>query len=140
MSINRRQFLMLTGATTACAATDCLAMADSGSSAAVGPERLIDAGPVGNFAADGVYDNFRDLGFFVIRKGGKLFALSAICTHRKTKLKAEPDCSFYCKRHGSTFDPGGHVTQGPATRDLPVLVTSVNETGRLLVKVPITSD
>jgi Rieske Fe-S protein len=67
-----------------------------------------------------------------------LFALSSICTHRRFQLKAEPDCSFYCKRHGSTFDPSGHVTKGPAKRDLPLLVSSVNETGRLLVKVPIT--
>jgi len=132
MSINRREFLILTTATVACAATDCLALADSGSIA----ERVVDAGPVGNFAADGVYDAFRSQGFFVIRKGGKLSALSSICTHRKFQLKAEPDCSFYCKRHGSTFDPGGHVTKGPAKRDLPALVTSVNEAGHLLVTIP----
>jgi len=133
MSINRRQFLILTGATAALAATNRLSLAD-----ATGSERVIDAGPVSNFAADGVYDAFRSLGFFVIRKGGKLSALSSICTHRQVQLKAEPDCSFYCKRHGSTFDPNGHVTKGPAKRDLPVLVTSVNATGHLLVKVPIT--
>src|SRR5689334_23323381 len=125
MSLNRREFLILTTATAASAAADCLALADSGGSAAVGPEQVVDAGPAGNFAADGVYDAFRGQGFFVVRKGAKLFALSSICTHRKFQLKAEPDCSFYCKRHGSTFDPNGHVTQGPAKRDLPVLVTSV---------------
>jgi cytochrome b6-f complex iron-sulfur subunit len=138
MSINRREFLILTGATAAFTAADCLAMADNGGSIAAGSEQVIDAGPVSDFAADGVYGNFRELGFFVIRKGEKLFALSSVCTHRKFRLKAEPDCSFYCKRHGSTFDPGGHVTHGPARRDLPVLVTSVNETGRLLVQVPVT--
>ena len=132
MGINRREFLILTGATAACAATDCLARADGS-----GAGQVIDAGPVSNFAADGVYDSLRTLGFFVIRKGGKLFALSSICPHRKTVLKAEPDCSFYCKRHGSTFDPSGHVTQGPAERDMPVLATSVNGAGHLLVKVPV---
>ncbi|HEV3272399.1 MAG TPA: Rieske (2Fe-2S) protein [Candidatus Methylacidiphilales bacterium] len=138
MSINRREFLILTTATAACAATDCLGMADNGGSALAGSERVIDAGPAANFASDGVYGDFRQLGFFVIRRGEKLFALSSICTHRKFQLKAEPNCSFYCKRHGSIFDPGGHVTKGPAKRDLPVLVTSVNETGHLLVTVPIT--
>jgi Rieske Fe-S protein len=133
MNINRRQFLILTTATATCAATDGLALSAGG----VGSEQVIDAGPVSNFAADRVYDSFRESGFFVIRKGTKLFALSSICTHRKFRLKAEPDCSFYCSRHGSTFDPGGHVTQGPAERDLPVLATSVNEAGHLLVKVPI---
>jgi Rieske Fe-S protein len=136
--MNRRQFLILTTATAALAATDCLALADGDGSVAVGSERVVDAGPAGNFAADGVYDRFRDRGFFVIRKGGRLFALSSICTHRKFQLKAEPDCSFYCKRHGSTFDPGGHVTQGPAKRDLPVLASFTDEAGHLLVKVPAT--
>ena len=132
MGINRREFLILTGATAACAATDCLALADS-----AGAGQIIDAGPVGNFATDGVYDSFRTMGFFVIRKGEKLVALSSFCTHRKTVLKAEPDCSFYCKRHGSTFDPSGHVTKGPAKRDLPALVSSVNAAGHLLVTVPV---
>lgn len=138
MSINRRQFLILATVTAACAAMDCPLLAASVDSATGGPERVVDAGPVGDFAADGVYDRFRDQGFFVVRKDGKLFALSSICTHRKFLLKARPDCSFYCKRHGSIFDPGGYVTEGPAKRDLPVLVTSVNETGHLLVNVPVT--
>ena len=125
MSINRRQFLLLTAA--AIAATDGIVFASDG--------QVIDAGPVGNYAADGVYDTFRDLGFFVIRKGEKLSAISSICTHRKAKLTARRDCSFYCNRHGSTFDPGGHVTKGPAERDLPVLATSVNGAGHLLVTV-----
>jgi len=135
MSINRREFLVLTGAAAACVATDCVALAN-GSSAG----QIIDAGPASNFATDGVYDSLRTFGFFVIRKGGKLFALSSICPHRKTVLKAEPDCSFYCKRHGSTFTPDGHVTKGPATHDMPVLVTSVNEAGHLLVTVPTLSN
>jgi Rieske Fe-S protein len=136
MSINRREFLILTTATAAFAAADCLALADGGSSVAAVSEQVVDAGPVGDFAADGVYDAFRSMGFFVIRKEGRLSALSSICTHRKVQVTAEHDCSFYCKRHGSMFDPMGHVTKGPAKRDLPVLVTSVNGAGHLLVTVP----
>ena len=78
---------------------------------------------------------FRDQGFFVIRNGEKLIALSAICTHRKCRLFAEPNRSFYCKCHGSTFDPAGKVTSGPAKRDLPILPVFVNEKGQLLVTV-----
>ena len=95
----------------------------------------MNAGPASSYAGEGVYSNFRDRGFFVIRQGDKLFALSAICTHRKCTLAAEPDRSFYCKCHGSTFDPGGHVTKGPAKRDLPVLATFTNEQGQLVVDV-----
>jgi len=110
--------------------------ADHGGSTAISHgERLIDAGPVGNYSTDGVYAGFRDLGFFIIRKGDKLSALSSYCTHRKCKLTAEPDRSFYCPCHGSTFDPNGRVTHGPARRDLPTLPTFMNEQGRLFVKV-----
>ena len=129
--MSRRQFLVLTAAVVV---TGCNTVENGGGSTG-GKEQVISAGPVGDYAADGVYGRFRDEGFFVVRKGENLFALSAICTHRKCKLIAEPDRSFYCKCHGSTFDPAGHVTEGPARRDLPVLPTSVDEHGQLLVRV-----
>ena len=132
--MNRRQFLVLTAAVVV--GTGCNTVEDGGTST-IRKERVVNAGPVGNYAADGVYGRFRDEGFFVVRNGEKLFVLSAICTHRKCKLIAEPNRSFYCKCHGSTFDPTGHVTEGPARRDLPVLPTSVDENGLLLVRVPI---
>ena len=132
MSMTRRQFLILTAAT---AATGCHAL-DAGDGSRTTPaERVVDAGPASNYAADGLYGNFRDQGFFVIRNGEKLFALSALCTHRKCKLIGEPDRSFHCKCHGSAFDPGGRVTSGPAKRDLPRLPVFVNEKGQLLVTV-----
>lgn len=130
--MNRRQFLVLTA--TVVVGAGCNTVENGGGSTG-GKERVISAGPAGDYAADGVYNRFRDEGFFVVRKGEKLFALSAVCTHRKCKLIAEPDRSFYCKCHGSTFDPAGHVTEGPARRDLPVLPTFVDEHGQLLVKV-----
>jgi Rieske Fe-S protein len=133
MIINRRQFLLL----TAGLAAGCKAVDGNGHSAA-GAEHTINAGSAGNYAGDGVYSNFRDQGFFVIRRGGKLFVLSAICTHRKCKLTARPDRSFFCKCHGSTFDPAGHVTQGPTRRDLPVLSAVTDANGQLLVKLPAT--
>ena len=100
-----------------------------------GVGKTINAGPVGDFAADGVYRQFRTEGFFVIRRAGKLFALSAICTHRKCKLDVAADGSFECPCHGSTFDAAGHVTTGPARLDLPMLPVFPNEQGQLLVKL-----
>lgn len=98
--------------------------------------RVINAGPVSHYAADGVYDAFGDEGFFVISNQGNLTILSAICTHRRCKLKAEPDHSFFCKCHGSTFDPHGNATTGPAKRPLPVLSSTVNDQQELIVTVP----
>lgn len=132
MKINRRDFLILTATFVA----GCSSMENGGAPAA-DRERVVNAGPVSNYAVDGVYVAFRSQGFFIIRRGEKLFALSSICTHRKCKLDTEPNHSFYCPCHGSTFDSSGHVTEGPARRDLPVLSTSVGENGQLLVWVPI---
>src|ERR1700754_4447072 len=123
--MNRRHFLLLAAAASAAA--------NPKSVSGRGAEQLIDAGPLSNYTSDGLYESFHDLGFYVIRQGDKLVALSSYCTHRKCKLKAERDHSFYCKCHGSTFDPGGKVTQGPATRDLPALQT-VTDKGHLVVK------
>jgi cytochrome b6-f complex iron-sulfur subunit len=131
MLINRREFLLL----TAGLAAGCKTM-DDASGSATGHESTVNAGSASKYASDGVYSDFRDQGFFVISRHGKIFAISSICTHRKCKLNAESDHSFYCKCHGSTFDPDGHVTDGPARRDLPVLSTVTDQNGQLLVTVP----
>ena len=131
MKLNRRQFLLLSVGVAA----GCRAMGDGTNSAAVA-QQAVNAGPASNYGKDGVYGNFRDLGFFVIRRGDQLFALSAICTHRKCKLKARPDHSFACPCHGSTFDAAGHVTGGPAKRDLPTLPSFTNAQDQLVVSVP----
>ena len=123
--INRRSFLYLTLA-AACSPSVLSAAASAG---------MIDAGPVHDYSADGVYSKYQDLGFFVIRKDGKLRILSSICTHKKCKLTAESDRSFSCECHGSTFDPNGKVTEGPAKRDLPVLSSSVDARGHLIVMI-----
>ena len=131
MKLNRRQFLLL----SAGVAAGCRAMGDGPKSAAAILQK-VNAGSAGNYSQDGVYDHFRDLGFFIIRRDGQLFALSAICTHRKCKLKARPDHSFACPCHGSTFDAAGHVTGGPAKRDLPTLPSFTNAQDQLVVSVP----
>jgi len=132
--MNRRQFLIVTAVAVV---TGCQTMGDGSGSTATREERVVNAGPVSNYASDGLYDRFRDQGFFVIRKGEQLFALSSICTHRTCKLDAESDASFFCPCHGSTFDPDGKVTESPARRDLPTLPSVTNESGQLLVTVPV---
>lgn len=98
-------------------------------------EKRVNAGPASLYISDGVYTRYRDLGFFIVRRGPDLFAISAICTHRHCKLDAEPDRTFYCPCHGSTFDAAGKVTQGPARRDLPVFETSADADGNLWVSI-----
>ncbi len=126
MSISRREFCALCTA----AAAGCAGSSDRPLTLR---ETSIDAGPVTDYGADGVYGQFRARGFFVIRRGAQLEALSSICTHRRCKVLGEPDGSFYCKCHGSTFDPAGRVTEGPATVNLPVLPTSIDERMHLMI-------
>ena len=131
--MKRREFILVSLAAAACAGCQGVGGGGAASSGAI---KTVDAGPAANYAVDGVYSNFRSLGFFIIRRGGKLEALSSICTHRRCILDADSDQSFYCHCHGSEFDPNGKVTDGPATRDLPVLNSSMDASGHLLVTVP----
>jgi Rieske Fe-S protein len=130
MNIDRKQFLFLTAAI--CAGCKSL---DGGGSAPAGQTRVVDAGSAEAYAADGIHAGFQSQGFFVVRKGASLFAISSYCTHRKCKLTPETDHSFYCDCHGSTFDPDGKVTHGPAFQNLPVFPSTRNAAGHLMVTV-----
>jgi Rieske Fe-S protein len=127
--MKRREFLILASAVSAIGPA-------LKSAAAGGGDHLIVSGPASNYAADGVYSAFRDLGFFLVRREGKLFAVSSHCTHRSCKVKAEQDHTFLCPCHGSTFGPDGKVLTGPASKNLPILSTAVNGKGHLTVNVP----
>jgi Rieske Fe-S protein len=130
MQVNRRTFLFLGAAFAA----GCAAPGGAGFSSA-GKTKIVNAGPASQYLADGVYARYRGLGFFIVRRGANLFALSSICTHKKCTLDAGPDKTFCCPCHGSTFDAAGHVTEGPARRDLPVFEISTDKDGSLLVKI-----
>lgn len=133
MSLDRRQFVLVAIAATAgCAAEN----RNKGSAVKVYGGRnndIVDAGPIGVYAADGLYDRFQSHGFFVIRQGEKLTVVSSVCTHFTCMVSPEQDGTFRCRCHGSTFDPQGRVTQGPAVADLPVLPTQINGKGHLIV-------
>ena len=50
-------------------------------------------------------------------------AFSRSCTHEGTQIQIV-STGFFCPNHGSEFDSNGHVTQGPAARDLIAVTTS----------------
>src|SRR3954466_5967768 len=109
MELDRREFVALTvGAAAACAAALAAGCQASGGKATgtaqgKGAQSGLDVGPVSDYTSDGVYDRFRQRGCFVIRRQGKLTALSSICTHRTCVLSAMADQSFHCPCHGSRF-------------------------------------
>lgn len=142
MELNRREFLVAASVTlvTGCGretspeipATQAASTPHNPLSAS---DTIIDAGPVTLLASDGVYDTFREKGFFLIRRGKTVFALSAICTHKGCRVRAQQDRSFLCKCHGSAFDPDGRVLSGPARRNLPRLAVRVDEAQHLFIDV-----
>ena len=127
--MNRRHFLFLSAAFAA----GCTTPGGNASAAVRGG--VVNACPASQYLADGVYTRYRYHGFFIVRRGANLFAISSICTHRKCRINTEANKSFSCPCHGSTFDPNGHVTKGPARRDLPVYQISTNAKGELLVTI-----
>jgi Rieske Fe-S protein len=141
MRIDRRQFIVVAAATAwGCQRKDSSATQPATSPAATAPssapsEKVVDAGALAQFSTDQVYDGFRQQGFFVIRRDGKLFALSSICTHKGCKVRVADDQTFFCKCHGSTFDRDGKVTKKPATRDLPRLAVVTDERHHVLVNL-----
>ena len=142
MTLSRRQFAILVAAVAAgcerqspkTAPTTAATLPSAPSSPTSRASEAIDAGPLSEFKSDDVYADLRDEGVIVIRRDDKLFAISSVCTHKGCKVRVAADKSFYCKCHGSTFDKDGHVTKGPATRDLPQLSVTTDEQDHLLVK------
>ena len=135
-SMNRRDFVALLAGAGVAFCAGCQSSGGGAGHSVSREAKLIDAGPKSNYAADGLYSTFREEGFFIITRNGKTEILSSICTHRSCLLDAEADRSFFCPCHGSTFSPEGKVTEGPATRNLPVLEMSTGANGHLFVKVP----
>jgi Rieske Fe-S protein len=59
------------------------------------------------------YASYRD-------PSGRLFTVSAVCTHLGCVVRWNPaETSWDCPCHGSRFDLEGRVLHGPATRPLP---------------------
>ena len=134
MEMDRRTFVQLSmGALVGCALCGCASESGAESVPPAKARSPIDAGPVTQYSADGIYDAHQDQGFFVVRQAEDLFAVASICTHRRCKLRAEPGHTILCPCHGSRFDPDGHVTRGPATKDLPRFQSIVDDRGHLIV-------
>ena len=132
MKMDRREFLIMgAGLLAGCAGTRI----GNGTVSTAKRERTIDVGPVDTFREEGVYDRFRNQGFFLIRREGRLLALSSGCTHRSCTLNTVPDHTFICPCHGSTFDAKGTVTKGPAQKNMPHLPVRIDDRGRVLVQV-----
>ncbi len=57
-------------------------------------------------------------------KDGTYRTLVLMCTHASNPLTKTGN-NYYCTLHGSTFDHEGHVTKGPAEKNLTQLNTTI---------------
>jgi menaquinol-cytochrome c reductase iron-sulfur subunit len=71
---------------------------------------------------------------YIIKTGGKIKALSAICPHLGCTVPWDAGRNaFVCPCHGGVFSPDGACTAGPPRRSLDSLETKVAG-GKLMVK------
>jgi len=63
---------------------------------------------------------------------GSLLALSLLCTHVCCVCSYDPSSdTIYCPCHGSVFDAGGNVLQGPASSSLPTVELRIDGAGNV---------
>jgi Rieske Fe-S protein len=134
MEINRRTFVATAGAAAACAMCGCISSQNNVGPAAAneaeGPN--VDVGTLADYPRDGATDQFaRRSEVIVVRRGDRIFAISAACTHRNCIVRNSGQ-ELSCPCHGSRFDYDGNVTRGPARAPLIHFGIS-NENGRLVV-------
>lgn len=56
----------------------------------------------------------------LVKEGGKLTALSSVCTHRGCRVQFNAtERTLDCPCHGSRFQLDGSVLEGPAPQPLP---------------------
>jgi Rieske Fe-S protein len=128
-TLDRRQFV---AGVAACACAACPALNAFAAAAAVNAAP-VDVGPLEAFTGRGIYDPLgRGRKFFLVNRGGRLYAVSATCTHKRVALVAK-DGRFRCPRHGSTFGADGIVTKAPAPRSLSRYGIRQADTGRVVV-------
>ena len=87
---------------------------------------------------EGITDRWAAEGFFVVRRGDRVFAVSSTCTHKKVRLVVgnkggNAGAGFKCPRHGSGFDAEGHATKAPARKPLPRYAVRLDDDGHLVV-------
>jgi Rieske Fe-S protein len=69
-----------------------------------------------------------DLGsVWLVRRGEKVTAFSAVCPHLGCSVNATAEGAFACPCHTSAFDPEGKRKSGPAPRDLDPLATRIED-------------
>lgn len=133
--LNRRELLAMAAAGAATAAClRCLGSAATVLADATTVPSALDVGPVADFKTDGITTKWMSSDkFAVVRHNGKLYAPTAICTHKGSTIQSPDGTSFACPKHHATYDIEGNVTKPPAKRALNRYAISVDANGHVIV-------
>jgi Rieske Fe-S protein len=150
--LNRRDFVNLTIAAAAvtamcnfCGVEEAQAgSATSAPSGSASESAPIDLGPASDYAANSISDKFIKKGqrraamsgppsFFVIHNGDKIYAASAVCTHKGCILHTKGSDQMFCDCHSSSFSIEGTPTGGPAKSSLMRYKITKDDAGHLIV-------
>lgn len=149
IELSRRNFVAVTAVTIgscACAA-EALAAENDGKGDKDAEKQAKDAGPkqvdvgtVSDFPKDVIIDKWaKPNKFFIIRHEGRIYAPTAVCTHKACTIKIKKDV-LTCPCHGSKFTNHGVPQGGPAKVSLYRFGISVNPDGKIIVDKTKTFD
>lgn len=94
--------------------------------------QIIDLAPLSEFPSDGVYDKYaKTKKLFILRKENKLYAASALCTHKGALLN-KADTGMSCPKHKTIYDADGIPMKGPGKTSLPRYAIKI-ENARVIV-------
>ena len=147
--LSRRNFVAVTAVTVAgcaCACEQAFAQESSKGDAQAekdakdtGPKQ-VEVGTVKDYEKDGVVDKFaKPNKFFIVRHEGRIYAPTAVCTHKKCTIKIK-NGAMACPCHGSKFTPAGTPTGGPAKVSLYRFGISTGQDGKITVDKTKTFD
>jgi cytochrome b6-f complex iron-sulfur subunit len=132
IQLNRRAFVATAGAAASAAVCACLAGCAGGPSPEWTGPTSFDLGARTDLN-EGVDSRWATTGgFFLVREGQKLYAVSSICSHKACPLTPRP-AEYACPCHGSRFTRQGVVLTGPATTPLVHFGISRGPTGAILI-------
>lgn len=129
--INRREFVTAAGAVVCACLAGCASNGGGAGATWTGPMTFELPAPAE--IRNGIDTRWvQSGGFFLVRDGGQIYAVTSTCTHQACPLAAKGS-EYVCPCHGSRFTPAGKVLVGPAAVALSRFGISVNDAGHLTV-------
>ncbi len=128
--MNRREFV----AAASMAAAACLAaFACPASVMADEAAKTIDVGTKADYTKDGITSTWiKSDNVVVVRNAGKIYAFTAVCTHKGATIGVTGD-HLTCPKHHSIFNIDGTVKEGKATSALVHYAIAADAKGHLIV-------